>query len=227
MSDTNKMDRMVDGELDRDDERQLLLDCEANDNWRELALAYVESQVLKREMSGLLSEREPTALAAGTIASESSAPKPVANAIGSPAYVSRSEESPKSNWNAWSLAAAILLSLGVGYGMGWGWQNTSPTNPSFTANQTNENGFSASMQFTVSHPSTRELQQVEIPVLRATDLGPDWQQKLQAGSEDDLLREMQSQGLNLRQERTLTPVRLPNGQRVVVPVDYFYEQPFQ
>ncbi len=214
MSEPKRIDRMVDGELDRDAERKLLLDCEANNEWRELALAYVESQVLKREMGGLLNE--PTSRASV----ESASPSVPANNVTEPA---------NRSWSFWSTSAAILLSLGVGYGMGWGWQNTSMSNPSFTANREEIGTTSStplSMQFTVSHPATRELQQVEIPVLRATDLGPDWQQKLQIGA-DDLLREMQSQGLNLRQERTLTPVRLPNGQRVVVPVDYFYEQPFQ
>jgi len=218
MSNSKQIDRMVDGELDRAAERQLLLDCESTNEWRQLALAYVESQVLKREMTSLRSE--PTALATGAI--EPPVPKRSAR-------TTESGDLPisKDNWNAWSLAATVLLSLGIGYGVGWGWQNTSPANSSFTANQPQENRATSSMQFTVSHPSTQELQQVEIPVLQATDLGPDWQQKLQAGAAEGLLREMQSQGLNLRQERTLTPVRLPNGQRVVVPVDYFYEQPFQ
>ena len=133
---------------------------------------------------------------------------------------------------AWSLAVAVLLSLGLGYGLGWGWQRAAIETPDFAAKPPigeldRESELPSSMQFMVNHPTTRELQQVEIPLLKATDLGPNWQQRLQASSSSGLVDEMRRQGLNLRQQRTLTPVRLSNGQRVVVPVDYFYEQPYQ
>lgn len=212
MSDrTQTIDRMVDGELSRDDEREMLLHCEANNGWRELALAFVESRAFQQEMESLRS-----------LAPETSEQETI---------VRQATPVGQESWNIWSLAAAVLLSLGLGYGLGLGWQGTTPTGMDYAASapdrQAEELGAPDSMQFMVNHPRTRELQQVEIPLLKATDLGPDWQQRLQANSWDGVVDDMRRQGLNLRQERTLTPVRLSNGQRVVVPVDYFYEQPYQ
>lgn len=216
------IDRLVDGELNRNAEREFLLECEANNSWRDLALAFIESRALEQEMKGLMSAVRDTAPNRDSKVQPSSPRKP------------RPEQ---TTWDAWSLAAAVLLSLGIGYGMGWGWQRTTSGASEFVAEQpihrpTNQtinpaSNRPASMQFMVDHPATRELQQVEIPLLQATDLGPDWQQRLQTNSWDRIVDDMRRQGLNLRQERTITPVRLSNGQRVVVPVDYFYEQPYQ
>jgi phospholipid transport system substrate-binding protein len=50
------IDRMVDGELTTDQQCSLLADCEEHAGWRDLALAYVESQVLTKELKALGNE---------------------------------------------------------------------------------------------------------------------------------------------------------------------------
>ena len=132
---------------------------------------------------------------------------------------------------------ALLLSLSVGYGLGWSWQSNSPVssrvadNTPVTGEPTTVNPDLVSqrplMQFTVSNPVTQELEQINLPIVNASELGPDWQNRLHGGVPKALLEEMRAAGLNVRQERTVTPVRLPDGRRVVVPIDYYIEQPFQ
>ena len=50
------INRMVDGELGDEEQRALLADCERHSRWRELALAYVESQVLRAQLSSLATD---------------------------------------------------------------------------------------------------------------------------------------------------------------------------
>ena len=106
------MDRMADGELSSDEQRNLLLKCEEEDRWRELALTYVESQVLGGELS------QPSFLSGANEASSKEVVAP-----------SQNDSKPSRDWNVMSLAAAVLLSLGLGYGLGWWWQGDSNLSP--------------------------------------------------------------------------------------------------
>src|SRR5205085_806559 len=50
------LDKLVDGELNDETQRQLLLALESQpDGWRRCALAFVENQVWRREVAGLMS----------------------------------------------------------------------------------------------------------------------------------------------------------------------------
>jgi len=215
-----EFDRMVDGELDFAHQRTLLLTCEAQNSWRELALAYVESQTLGSELN-MLSGQNSHSESVGRIGG------------------SRSTRSYRSTvWNPFVLAAAVLLSLGIGYGFGWRWQQDAHKSPlvglparagsSGATKSTNDSGAQfRSMQFTVVNPMTNELLQIELPIVNASDLGPNWREQLRSDLPADLLREMRAGGLNVRQTQTMTPVRLSDGTHVVVPIDYYFEQPYQ
>src|SRR5438874_1985215 len=49
-----RLDRLVDGEVNIDEQRQLLLALEAQpDGWRRCALAYIEAQTLRQELRGI------------------------------------------------------------------------------------------------------------------------------------------------------------------------------
>ena len=206
-------ERMVDGELDLASEREFLRACESDNRWRELALAYVENQVLQRELVDMIDQSPQR--------------QPVASLSAGAQRQVRSSESGR--WRLLSLAATALICLGLGY---WGAdglgrrvpQNQGPAGPTDATLVSNP---PRTMPFMIDHPQTSELQQIEIPLFNATDLGSDWQQKIQTNEWEGLVREMRQKGLNLRQERTFTPVRMSDGQRVVVPVDMFYEQPYQ
>ena len=209
------IDRMVDGELSASDQRVLLENCEKHDHWRELALAYVESQVLEHELGSFERERtEPTAL-------DSVPHEPLV------APQSRSHEP----WNGLSLAAAVLLSLGLGYGLNWWWQDDVLPNYANVESVQPQQPIpdpAETMPFLVSDATGSEMRQVTLPLVNASDLGPDWQQKLQRTElPEDLIREFRANGVNVRQQRTMVPVRLPDGRLVVVPIDYFFEELFQ
>ena len=103
------LDRMVDGELTSDEQRTVLLRCEEQGRWRELALAYVESQVLGGTLgdsSFLLREDQKPKRSDVPVVRESSTE-----------IETRTPSVKSENWNLMSLAAAVLLSLGLGYGL--------------------------------------------------------------------------------------------------------------
>lgn len=217
-----QIDRMVDGELTAQQQRELLIDCEENSRWRELALAYVESQALGCELKQMVSEPATTVNVAARHPDES------------------------TGMNPWALAAAVLLSLGIGYGGGWWLQSDNLlvatgsdseehvdpkvqqiTTTSSAAIPETTSEVPESMQFTVAHPTTNELRQIQLPIVNASELQPGWEQRLRPGIPADLDRELRAGGLKMEQSRTVVPVRLKDGRRVIVPVDYYIERPFQ
>lgn len=229
-----QIDRMVDGELSQDEQRDLLLDCESNNRWRELALAYVESQAFGSALRSpqFFAETPSLKTVPQTVVLE----EPMRHTV-------ERERSKKDQltWNVMSLAAAVLLSLGLGYGLGWWWQgDAGPASVDLAGNNQTVGGSNdaivgsvpdsrlKTMPFTVSDPASDELRQVDLPVVNASELGPNWEQQLtKRDVPDDMLRELRDHGLNVRQARTFTRIRLPDGRLVVVPIDYFFEQPFQ
>lgn len=245
-----QIDRMVDGELSKEEQRELLLSCESENRWRDLALAYVEDQAFGTLIeTSLLSDSEPSNI----LRSEGMEPSLIRNnndvgSSQSDTSQSRAARSKDSfQWNWMSLAAAILLSLGLGYGLGWWWQSDSINGPALANSESTlprkveddssvqlansgqqGQGKIQTLPFVLPDPMSSELRQVDIPVVNASDLGPNWQQRLNSANvPDDLLQDWRDQGLNVRQTRTMTRIRMPDGRLVLVPIDYFYEQPFQ
>lgn len=212
-----EIDRMVDGELDRDQQRGLLVRCDERNGWRDLALAYVEAQALRGELKTYVED-----------ASQKPTPTPQP----------QNENLP---WSPWALAAAIMLSLGLGYGLGTLWQRDIGVAPgplvADTEVPTNDGDATddlpkpieapETMQFMVSNPNTNEWHSIDLPIVKASELGPDWRERLHTPIPDDLVQEMQDRGYRLRQTQTITPVRMQNGQRVLVPMNYYFHQPYQ
>ena len=203
------VDRMVDGELDDQQQRALLLDCEARGTWRELALAYVESQALKQGLSDYLNEPP------GEVAAERTS-KPL--------------DDVRSDWNPWSLAAAVLIALGLGYGMGKAPGRDLATvdpEPAMVDATPESEVLPSSMQFMVSNPTTNELSSFDLPLVKASELGGDLRKQLHGPSPDEYFHKMRDRGVSVHRRQTITPVRMENGQRVLVPIDYYLEQHFQ
>lgn len=240
-----QIDRMVDGELSSSQQRELLLACETGDRWRDLALAYVESQVLSNALgeSSFLIEQPANVLAnSPSNASETQPNEASAESQTVDVQTEKAREQNALSWNTWSLAAAVLLSLGMGYGLGWWWQGVEPGDPINVVNTTpshetpespqlalgNGTSNTETMPFWVSDSSGSEMRQVELPLVNASDLGPNWQQDLQRPNlPSELVRELREGGMKLRQQRTMIRVRRPDGRLVLVPIDYFYEELFQ
>jgi hypothetical protein len=137
------VDRLVDGELSPVERRQLLLACEDNPHrWRDVALAFVELQVLTSELSALRSTCETVRWAAAEDAQAESGAgwipdingQQANRSAGESCQVESSEEKvtpseslqpPKSSdpgvrsWGKFlGLAAALAISLSLGFGIG-------------------------------------------------------------------------------------------------------------
>jgi hypothetical protein len=76
------------------------------------------------------------------------------------------------------------------------------------------------MQLTITDPGTNELKQIDLPIVHASALGPNWVRQLPRPVSDDFVNEMRGHGLDVTQRRMFLRVKTSGGQRVVVPVDY-------
>ncbi len=94
------LDRLVDGELDRDGQRRLLAHIESNNQWRDLALAFLEAQAWQQDLGAL---RQP-ALPAEPVAEPVRPAEPVAPSR---------RNIPATSWL--TLAVAVLVAFGVGF----------------------------------------------------------------------------------------------------------------
>ena len=66
-----------------------------------------------------------------------------------------------------------------------------------------------------------------LPIVEVSDLGADWQERLQDTSlSDDVVREYRSKGINVRHRRVVERVQLEDGRIMYVPIDYYQEQLF-
>jgi hypothetical protein len=226
------LDRMVDGELTLAEQQALLLACEEMPHsWRDLAVAYVEAQALAGEFKSYArSGSRDTAVAnpAGTSdhrVPEACGPGPDRNSL-------RSR-------SAALLAAAVLVSLLVGYGAGLRLKKPTPIlhrpeaatvsgraargvigqQPSVRAGWGQPMSPPSSVQVTVSDPVAGEFRQVDVPLIRAADVNPDWLSSLPSAIPHELVQALRGTGHQVEQQRSFVPLRLPDGRRVVLPVD--------
>ena len=209
-----QIERMVDGEVSEAEQRAILLACEESHQWRDLALAYVESQTWGKELNLWAREARD---AGNTIAANDEEDG------GRNREVARRRQAA-ATWRPLSLAAAMLVSLCLGYGLRWVWQdapenvgpiaNTSPSMPSDKQDKES----TSSMQITVSDPISNTLKQIELPVVKASTLGGNW--RMPRPIPENVVDEIHSLGHRVTQRRWLVPVLLSDGQRVFVPVDY-------
>ncbi len=218
-----QIDRMVDGELSVEQQRVVLLACEENHEWRELALAYVEDQAWGHELRSLAQD-------SGSRWNNAVASQP--NAGGRDREETARRTYVPTPWHPLSLAAAIFVSLTLGFGLGWWGQidvdrlpsrvvatvDDLPPAPSSVAEQA-QLPYS-SMKITVSDLAANELKQIELPIVRASSLGDDWQSRLHNPVPESVINEMRGRGHEVTQQHWMIPIRLSSGQRVIVPVNY-------
>jgi hypothetical protein len=226
------IDRLVDGELNRDDERQVLLALEAQpEYWRRCALAFVESQTWRGELRGLASEP------AGEVATNKAA-----------SLVRRSSR-VVLQWAA--LAASVLIAFTLGIAARHIWTGGGEQIAAGNAGQTNfvtmtepptkggepktpdaasgsapESNNDMDMiprntvQVSLPIDDGQEEQSVTVPVVEANE------QRLRslfAGQmpviPEVALKALQSSGHEVEQRRAFYPVKLQDGRQAVVPMD--------
>lgn len=107
-----KLQRWVDGQITRDEERELLADCDCHPGqWRRVALAFIEERAMSREFASEFSAE--VRLAAKAVAKSPETDQVVASA--GPWLASRQVQ----QWCA--IAATLLLGLFVGNSLNWQW----------------------------------------------------------------------------------------------------------
>lgn len=219
-----QLDRLVDGELSHDEQRQLILALEAqSDGWRRCALAFLESQAWDSELQPLTA-----APAAATLA-------PLTQPASPGAF------SKMPTWLVTAAGLILAFTLGV---LARGPSSTSetqvasaPVNGKNTETisegtpikQTDSIGSRASVPadakletVKISIPSTEGSpdQTVELPVIEAD------QESLASMLTDEKpvlsdleLKTLESTGHQVEQRRAYYPVQLQDGRRAVLPMD--------
>lgn len=220
-----QIDRLVDGELSRDERRAVLLALDHEDGgWRRLAMAFLESQALRE-----------------SLASRSKGAAVVATATPLPAaVVSR----PQRNWTA-----AIVMATSAALMFGLGRLSTSDfQDPSQHASQpqvaatyepptpdavaTNDNQILASNVGASVEQQTLRLelgdgqggptQAVEVPMVENSNIGLEDLLAAPPVISDRVQRELLRSGKRVYEQRQLYEVTLEDGRRGVVPVSNVY-----
>jgi hypothetical protein len=225
------VDRLVDGELHDDQQRQLLLALEAQpDTWRRCALAFIEGQAWRHQIGGLISERNMSVDGAEAVH-----------------QVSRSgvrhSRSLVPRWLA--IAASVLVAFTLGIVSSHAWRNDSglplehSPSPTLAAAGGSDSGSVEQNMVAVNNtaPETVPVKLPSVQVSLPADDGGEEQSvevPLVEGNEQSLqsmladrkpvlseaeLKTLQSTGHEVEQHRAFYPLKLDDGRQAVVPMD--------
>jgi hypothetical protein len=211
------LDRLVDGELGQAERCELLsaLDDEPG-AWRRCALAFLESQNWRWQLTRLTADRaladQRRAQAADTV--------PLAR-----------------RGSFWGLCLSVAAGLLVAFGLGTRYAATSTNvTPSSLQVATEEPGINANVEpnfeadpAEVEEPldmvtlaladGEGEAEHIELPVASAGADESEWLDELESGLSADLLERLRAAGVDVVRSQRLYPVDLSDGRRLVVPVE--------
>jgi hypothetical protein len=211
-----QLDRLVDGELNETDRRELLLQFEREpEGWRRCALAFLEAQCWKQELG--LMRRSPEA------AATEAAP------VSADAVTVRKASSGRAPWRqhlatALTMGACFLIALfiglnfrGINTGPAHGPENSSavatkadaPLNGAQSAEEVVEIDRADGKSESLHIPRARH----EVPVQNVAEQGPD-------AIPPAVKEAFQRSGHEVVQERQVVPVQMNNGRQLMVPVDH-------
>lgn len=224
-----RLDRLVDGEVNIDEQRQLLLALEAQpDGWRRCALAYIEAQTLRQELRGI-----------GNSSNEAVEDGQRVLLRGLRARAKRTSSFLGSRrWQWLAMAACFVLAFLIGTATRGLWTaeagksqpdkllatNVGGGNPATVAmtNPTDVTSVKAeSVPMIVPSPDGKSEQTVNVPLVEAKSQA-DWQSFLAQENpvlNDAALATLESTGHVVQQRRAYYPVQLQDGRQAVVPVD--------
>jgi hypothetical protein len=211
-----QLDRLVDGELSDAERRELLQAADREpDGWRRVALAFVESQALRRELSELM---RPLSLESPDVRHRPPAPSERGRLL-----------------RTGALVACSLLAFGVGR-----WTTTAneriardsqtpaPSSRTFADDNTqNERLMAGSAADAQRHQTLRLVfddefggppQAVEVPVVDEASVDPTEFLNGPPAISPEIQRALLRAGRRVREERQLYEVQLSDGRRGVVPV---------
>jgi hypothetical protein len=216
-----QLDRLVDGELNETDRRELLLQFEREpEGWRRCALAFLEAQCWKQELGVMARSPE-----AGTAKSPASMPVPA------------SDRRAPSNWRyswrqnlatALTLGACFLIALALGLSLRGNWAGglhpgatalpaTAPLppnnpQPTLVAQPADE--------LVTIDAANGQTESLRIPRARPDAFGQNVAEQGPDAIPPAVEQAFQRAGHEVVQQREIVPVQMNNGRRMMVPVDH-------
>lgn len=208
------LDKLVDGELDDAQRRKLLTELDAQpDGWRRCALAFLEAQAWKATLGALAAASRQDA-----------APRP--------------KRSTSWRFVPWGSVLAAAASFLIAFGLGTVWRGQavrpaleqiadstpampkSPsTAPSASPVKPLEGPQWGTMTLAVDPDSDGKPESLELPVVRGPGINEQWVHDQPTAISREFLRTLRSMGREVQHQRQYYPFELPDGSRVLVPVD--------
>jgi hypothetical protein len=221
----NRFDRLADGELSESERRSLLASLDAEpDGWRRCALAFLEAQTWRESLGDV------------TPPAQKRVPLPFST---SPSPVPTRKKTLGAMGTVMAMAASFLVALGLG-----GWLLRSPPaggsrpSPDLVAHDGASKtlpGGAASKWETVELRAphlTGSEEPVQLAATRRDRLDDEYWKTVPSPVPNNVLEALKRLGCEVRIQRELVPSQLPDGNRLVVPVDnvkveYGHNQPYQ
>ncbi len=226
-----RLDKLVDGTLSEAERRQLLMSLDGQpDGWRRCALAFLEAQCWKEAFRGL-DAPSSTSLKADTLP-----PADRLSDSGEATLASRTAR--RSPWRSraetlLAMAASFLVVLWLGSWAQRAWRGeglpgssgeVARTQPprSIPVDQSQPRPIATPAAnpwrvVTVSSPSNGRS--VKLPAVERNRLDEQWLRSVGPAMPDEVLQALNRSGHQVEQRRELVPFPLPDGRRLVVPVD--------
>ena len=201
------IDRLVDGELEDDKRRELLLSLDfMSDGWRKLALAFVEAQSWQKDFRDL-SQSDPQ-------------PEPVP----APAISERRSSS------RWTILIAMAASFAVAFGLATlfrgdaGKSMETESVVAIPSGETEQERAEKLREPELPVPGVEELnsedEPIDLPVVFVGENGGDpWDRISGPAMPPPVRRQLERMGHRVQSRRRVIPIALPSGQRIVVPVE--------
>jgi len=214
------LDMLVDGELSESQRREVLRGLDqAPDGWRRCALAFLEAQCWKKELGGMARD---------------------AQVVVDPA---RPSTVVKRSWMRWpglvAVAASLLIAVGVGALLRDFWARPGPGGGQFAAGVSEPSGKDLAL------PGSSELADrgpqsaapwemitltsagggpsagspIRLPAQPRDRIDDEWLRSFPAAIPPEVLRALENTGHEVRQSRQVLRLPMPDGRRLVVPLD--------
>jgi anti-sigma factor RsiW len=231
-----QLDLLVDGELPERDRRELLRTLEQTPGgWRACALAFLESQWWKKDITAFARSAETEPDAAERLATTPAAAQSSAQTAASPPAVAVRRPWPgrRMLWLHWgevalAMAASFLLALAVGP---WIRDTGTPTEgPSAGMRLAGSSGITGQPRgvagenaplrvVTMPVPNDPKRRVVELPVIEREQMDESMLRPDASAFPPEFRAAMRRRGYQVQQERQLLPFSMEDGRRLVVPVD--------
>ena len=225
-----EIDRLVDGELDDESRRQLLSTLDTRPNgWRQLGLAFVEAQTLQSELRDW-AESETAAHAANCTTGR------VAGAL-------PGESSQKVSGVVFALAMAASFLVAFVAALWWrGPQEPAGAGFRQAASSGAADAVTRRQSLTVAQDAVEEIvsdhvepwhsntsvadttgddtqRPIEVPVFAVGSAGDNWQTEIGSALPRHVVESLQRTGYRIKSQKDFHTIKLPDGRRVVIPVE--------